>query len=117
MIYACYDEDGNAEIVYVKDGLCVRAFRIYGFEIDTDESHIILPNAHSVKSCAFFNARNQSVAKQMEVMKMVDYKKLDKVIGLILFQEATAGLNDKEKFLKDCLVELKNYRDAESSGK
>ncbi len=49
---------------------------------------------------------------------MVDYKKLKKVIGMIQFQEATTGLlNDKEKFLKDCLVELKNYRDAENSGK
>ncbi len=38
LIYAYYDEDGNAEIVCVKDGFCIRDFRIYDFEIDTDES-------------------------------------------------------------------------------
>lgn len=37
LIYAYYDEDGNAEIVCVKDGICIRNFRIYDFEIDTDE--------------------------------------------------------------------------------
>lgn len=37
LVYAYYAEDGNAEIVSIKDGFCIRDFRIYDFEIDTDE--------------------------------------------------------------------------------
>lgn len=37
LVYAYYDEDGNAEIVCIKDGACIRDFRMYNFEIDTDE--------------------------------------------------------------------------------
>jgi len=37
LVYAYYDEDGNGEIVYLKNGSCIRDFRIYDFEIDTDE--------------------------------------------------------------------------------
>jgi hypothetical protein len=40
LVYAYYDEDGNAEIIYVKDELCIKDFRIYDFEIDTDEGQI-----------------------------------------------------------------------------
>ncbi|WP_072985901.1 hypothetical protein [Clostridium cavendishii] len=40
VVYAYYDEDGNAEVVYIKDEICIRDFRIYEFEIDTDECKI-----------------------------------------------------------------------------
>lgn len=50
LVYAYYDEDGNAEIVCVKDGLCIRDFRIYDFEIDTDESQINFE--YSITDCS-----------------------------------------------------------------
>jgi len=37
LIYAYYDEDMNAEFVYVKDGVCLRAYQEYEGEVDTDE--------------------------------------------------------------------------------
>lgn len=37
LIYGSYNEDGNAEFVHIKDGICVRDYRVYDFEIDTDK--------------------------------------------------------------------------------
>lgn len=37
LIYAYYDENGNAEVVCIKDGTCIRDFRMYDFEIETNE--------------------------------------------------------------------------------
>jgi hypothetical protein len=41
---------------------------------------------------------------------MVDKNELEKVINMVLLQEATSGLSKKEKFLKNCLVELNDLR-------
>jgi hypothetical protein len=41
---------------------------------------------------------------------VVDKNKLDQVIGMVLLQEAGSGLDKKEKFLKDCLIELRDIR-------
>ena len=37
LIYAYYDEDMNAEFVFVENGLCMRAYQEYNGEVDTDE--------------------------------------------------------------------------------
>lgn len=37
LIYAYYDENLNAEFVHIKDGVCLRAYREYGGEVDTDQ--------------------------------------------------------------------------------
>ena len=37
MIYGYYNENGSAEFVHIKDGMCVRDYRMYDFELDTDE--------------------------------------------------------------------------------
>ena len=37
LIYAYYDEDMNAEFVFVQNGLCMRAYQEYNGEVDTDE--------------------------------------------------------------------------------
>lgn len=37
LVYGCYDDDGNAEFVHIKAGQCVREYRMYDFELDTDE--------------------------------------------------------------------------------
>ena len=41
LIYAYYDEDGNAEFVFLQNGLCMRAYQEYGGEVDTDEGEDI----------------------------------------------------------------------------
>ena len=37
LIYAYYDEDLNAEFVFIQNGLCMRAYQEYGGEVDTNE--------------------------------------------------------------------------------
>ena len=37
LLYAYYDEDMNAEFIHVKDGICLRAYKQYDGEVDTDE--------------------------------------------------------------------------------
>lgn len=38
LIYGYFSEDsGSAEFVHIRDGECVRDYRIYDFEVDTDE--------------------------------------------------------------------------------
>jgi len=44
------------------------------------------------------------------MISLVDANELEKFITMILLQEAGAGLDRKEKFLKDCLVELRDRR-------
>lgn len=40
LIYGYYDEDnGNAEFVHIQNGMCVRDFRMFDFETDTDEGN------------------------------------------------------------------------------
>lgn len=46
---------------------------------------------------------------------MVDSNVLEKVVGLILVQEATHGLDKKERFIKDCLLELKELKEKAAS--
>lgn len=38
LIYGHYSEDsGDAEFIHIKNGKCVREYRVYDFEVDTDE--------------------------------------------------------------------------------
>ena len=37
LIYAYYDEDMNAEFIFIQNGLCMRAYQEYNGEVDTDE--------------------------------------------------------------------------------
>ena len=37
LIYAYYDENMNAEFVFIQNGLCMRAYQEYDGEVDTDE--------------------------------------------------------------------------------
>ena len=37
LIYAYYDEDMNAEFVFIQNSLCMRAYQEYDGEVDTDE--------------------------------------------------------------------------------
>lgn len=38
IIYGYYgDGSGNAEFVHIKDGKCIRDYRVYDFEVDTDD--------------------------------------------------------------------------------
>ena len=37
LIYGSYDEIGNAEFIHIKNDVCVREYRMYDFELDTDE--------------------------------------------------------------------------------
>ena len=37
LIYAYYDENMNAEFVFIQNGLCMRAYQEYGGEVDTDQ--------------------------------------------------------------------------------
>lgn len=38
LIYGYYsDDNGNAEFIHIKDGKCIREYRMYDFELDTDE--------------------------------------------------------------------------------
>lgn len=38
LIYGYYsDGNGNAEFVHIKNGKCIREYRVYDFEVDTDE--------------------------------------------------------------------------------
>lgn len=38
LIYGYYSEDnGNAEFIHIKNGKCIREYREYDFEVDTDE--------------------------------------------------------------------------------
>lgn len=38
LIYGYYNEDsGNAEFVHIKNGKCIREYRVYGSETETDE--------------------------------------------------------------------------------
>ena len=37
LIYAYYDEDMKAEFVHVRDGVCLRAYRQYEGEVDTNK--------------------------------------------------------------------------------
>ena len=37
LIFAYYDEDMNAEFIFIQDGLCMRAYQEYGGEVDTDQ--------------------------------------------------------------------------------
>lgn len=37
LIYGYYNDDGSTEFVHIKDGLCIRDYRMYDFELDTDE--------------------------------------------------------------------------------
>lgn len=37
LIYGSYNDTGSAEFVHIKDGSCVRDYRMYDFELDTDE--------------------------------------------------------------------------------
>ena len=37
LIYAYYDEDMNAEFVFIQNGLCMRSYQEYDGEVDTDE--------------------------------------------------------------------------------
>ena len=37
LIYAYYDENMNAEFVFIQNGLCMRAYQEYDCEVDTDE--------------------------------------------------------------------------------
>ena len=40
LIYGYYNDDnGSAEFVHIKDGKCIRDFREYDFEIETDEGN------------------------------------------------------------------------------
>jgi len=41
---------------------------------------------------------------------MVDKSELERVIKMVLLQEATSGLSKKERFLKECLIELNDLR-------
>lgn len=40
LIYGFYNDSGSAEFVHIKDGICVRDYRMYDFELDTDEGDI-----------------------------------------------------------------------------
>lgn len=37
LIYAYYDENMNAEFVFLQNGLCMRAYQEYDGEVDTDQ--------------------------------------------------------------------------------
>ena len=37
LIYAYYDENMNAEFVFIQNGLCIRAYQEYDGEVDTDQ--------------------------------------------------------------------------------
>ena len=37
LMYGWYDDDGGAEFVHIQNGKCVREYRMYDFELDTDE--------------------------------------------------------------------------------
>ncbi|MCI9352272.1 MAG: hypothetical protein HFF58_03350 [Lawsonibacter sp.] len=37
LIYAYYDENMNAEFVFIQNGLCMRAYQEYDGEVDTDQ--------------------------------------------------------------------------------
>lgn len=37
LIYGSYNDCGNVEFIYIKEGICIRNYRVYDFEIDTDE--------------------------------------------------------------------------------
>lgn len=37
LIYGHYNDDGSAEFVHIRDGRCIRDYRMYDFELDTDE--------------------------------------------------------------------------------
>lgn len=37
LMYGYYNDSGSAEFVHVKDGMCIRDYRMYDFELDTDE--------------------------------------------------------------------------------
>ena len=37
LIYAYYDENMNAEFVFIQNGLCMRAYQEYGGEVDTNQ--------------------------------------------------------------------------------
>lgn len=37
LIYGSYNEDGSAEFVHIKDGVCLKDYRMYEFELDTEE--------------------------------------------------------------------------------
>lgn len=40
LIYGYYsDDNGNAEFVHIKNGKCIRDYREYDFEVDTDEGN------------------------------------------------------------------------------
>lgn len=36
-LYACYDEDLNAEFIHIKGGVCLWVYQAYDGEVDTDE--------------------------------------------------------------------------------
>lgn len=45
LVYGYYDDGaGNAEFVHIKDGKCIRDYRIYDFELDTDKG--VSPEFH-----------------------------------------------------------------------
>ena len=37
LLYAYYDEDMNAEFIFIQNGLCMRAYQEYDGEVDTDQ--------------------------------------------------------------------------------
>lgn len=39
LIYGYYGDSGNAEFVHMKDGVCIRNYRMYGFKLDADEGN------------------------------------------------------------------------------
>ena len=41
LIYGHYDDNrGDAEFIHIKNGICLREYRMYDFEVDTDEGDI-----------------------------------------------------------------------------
>ncbi|MDO4315785.1 MAG: hypothetical protein Q4C45_08400 [Oscillospiraceae bacterium] len=45
LVYGYYNGDaGNAEFVHIKNGTCIRDYRVYDFELDTDEG--VSPEFH-----------------------------------------------------------------------
>lgn len=40
LVCGFYSDDGNAEFIHIKDGSCIRDYRMYDFTLDTDEGDI-----------------------------------------------------------------------------
>ena len=37
LIYGFYNDSGNAEFIHIKNGICIREYRMCNFEVDTDK--------------------------------------------------------------------------------